>query len=166
MIIEEGRIDLLGKIFARQLGHRHFLGMAVAFVRLVALIEPEWNPAHFVFHGDDLELGITLEYTAEDDIEQRVFDLACLLRADAEAMNAMAGLAVHTRPEAGEDMQMHRQIEILRGGPETLVVIRGKWQFFVRHLPDHCADNAGLLAALHLRDSMIDIEHGDQRDAV
>ena len=85
---------------------------------------------------------------------------------DPVALDAVAGLPMHAVAEAGQNMQVHGQIEILRRGPETLVMFRCKRQARMWHLPDHGADPPAFLAALHLGDGMIDVEHGDQRDTV
>src|SRR5690606_1202916 len=107
----------------------------------------------------DFELGVAFQYAREDHVEKRVLDLARLAHADAIALDTMARLAVHAVAEAGENMEMHRKLEILRRRPETLVMLGGKGQARVRHLPDHRADDALLLAALHLGDGVIDIVH-------
>src|SRR5262249_56170551 len=63
-----------------------------------------------------------------------------------------------------QDVQIDRQVEILRGGPELVVVRRGKRQLCGRYLPDDRAAHAGFAAALQLFDGAADVlhrQHGD-----
>ena len=69
----------------------------MAFESFIALPQPEWNPADFVFHRNDLQLRITFERSGKHNIKQRVLDFARLLHADAITVDPMPGLPMHTR---------------------------------------------------------------------
>src|SRR5690242_21847883 len=104
MVVKKRRINLLGEIFAWQFAHGHFFRMAMALVGLIALVEPERDPADFIFNRHDLEPRIPFQDTRKDHIEKRVFDFSRLLHADTVTIDAVAGLTIHTRAEAGENM--------------------------------------------------------------
>src|SRR5439155_12802307 len=108
-----------------------------------------------------------LQYAGENHVKQRVLDFSGLLHADAVAVDTVTGLTVHAVAEAGQDVQVNRQTEVLRRRPKSLIMIRGKRKFRVRHLPDHRADDSSrVFAALHFSDGMVNVVHGKQRDAV
>ena len=60
---------------------------------------------------------------------------------------------------------MNRQVEILGCRPKPFIVIRGKRQSSDGAPAKSWCRPSPLFAALHFGDGMIDIEHGDQRDA-
>ena len=159
VVVENGGVDLPVKILARQFIDADLLAMTMALEILIALAEPERHPADFILHGNNLQFGIAFQHAGEDDIEKRVLDLAVLLHADAIALNAMAGLAVHAVAEPGENMKMNGQVKVLRGGPKTLVVFRSRREFGVRHLLNHATNHSGLFGPFHLRDRVVDVVH-------
>src|ERR1043166_6380374 len=166
MIVKERRVHLAVKIFTGQLLHRHLLCMAMAAESLIALPEPEWHPTDFVFNGDDFQIGIAFEYASKNNVKKRILDLSGLLDTDPIPADAVGGLPVHTGAKTRKNVKMNRQLEILRGGPKALVMFRGERQLFMRHLPNHRADYACLLAALHLGDGIVNVINGNERDAV
>ena len=64
---------------------------------------------------------------------------------------------------AGEDVQVHRKLEVRRRRPELLVVVRVKRQVRVRRLPDERTLEALLGATLEFLHSVVDVVHGDGR---
>ena len=103
----------------------------------------------------------------EDEIEDRVDDLL-ELQVDAAAVRLDAGALVTEHrllviAVAGEDVQMHRHLEILGRRPELLVVVGPERQVRVRRLPDERALEPRLGAALQFLDRLVDVVHGDGR---
>ncbi len=166
-VVKKSRVNLLGEILARQLAHLDFFRVAMAFVSLCRTCPTRTASSPSSFSTETIfSLGITFEHTGKNHFEQRVFDFAGLLHADAVAFDAVAGLAVHAVAETGQDVQMHRQVEILRRRPEALIMIRGERQTSdAAPARSSCRRCPCFLAAFHLGDGVIDVVHGDQRDA-
>src|SRR5262245_10348369 len=142
-VVEKRGVDLVMEIFAGLFFDGQALALgAMPFEVVVPLSQDKRNPAKLVLDENDLELGETLEHTridqfveAVDRLEQFHVNAVGLLskagRGISEAKGTGSAVAV-----AAQDVQVDRHVEILRGGPELVVVRRRKRQLGRRDLPD------------------------------
>ena len=75
VIVEEAGEDLIFDKAARIARERRRILFLEAIVIVVPLLKHPRHPAAFVFHRDDLELGISFENAVEDELEERVGDI-------------------------------------------------------------------------------------------
>jgi len=128
-VVEESRVDLVVEVFTGEFldGQALALG-AMAFEVVVPLLQDKRNPAKLVLDEDDLELGETLEHTgidqfveAVDRLEQFHVNAVGLLGETGWGISEAEGTASAVAVPA-QDVQVDRQAEILRGGPELVIM--------------------------------------------
>src|SRR5215831_4640869 len=102
------------------------------FEVVVPLFQDKRNPAKLVLDENDPELGETLEHTRIDQFHVNAVGLLSKAGCGiSEAKGTGSAVAV-----AAQDVQVDRHVEILRSGPELVVVRRRKRQLGRRYLPD------------------------------
>src|SRR5713226_1905845 len=163
---EERRVDLVPEILAWILADGRRIHATESSVIVIPLLQHEGQPADFVFHGDEFQAGVAVQYAVEDHFKKRVGYVPELqVNAAAVTFDALSAVLVHLVAMAGQDVQVNRHIELLRRGPELIVVFRVKGQARMRHLPNDGASEAGFFAAFQLFYRCIDVVHGDGGDA-
>src|SRR5215813_2008868 len=142
-IVEKSGIDLVVEVFARDFFDGQALSLrAMPFEIIVPLLQNKRNPAKLVLDEDNLEPGETLEHTGIDQFVEAV-DRLEQFHVNAVGLLGAAGCGISEAEGTGsavavpaQDVQIDRQVEILRGGPELVVVRRRKRQLGRRDLPD------------------------------
>src|SRR5262245_39532935 len=128
-VVEESRVDLVVEVFAGTFFDGQALALgAMSFEVVVPLLQDKWNPAKLVLDQDDLELRETLEHTGIDQfvetvdrLEQFHVNAVCLLSEAGCCISEAEGTASAVAVPA-QDVQVDRQAEILRGGPELVIM--------------------------------------------
>src|SRR4029453_10139531 len=128
-VVEKGGVDLVVEVFAGEFFDGQALALgAMPFEVVVPLFQDKRDPAKLVLDEDDLELGETLEDTGIDQLVEAV-DRLEQFHVNAVGFLGEAGCGISeaegTAPAVAmpaQDVQVHRYVEILRGGPELVIM--------------------------------------------
>src|SRR6266852_4527024 len=128
-VVEESGVDLVVEVFAGEFFDGQALALgAMPFEVVVPLFQDKRNPAKLVLDEDDLELGETLEYAgidqfveAVDRLEQFHVNAVGFLGETGCGISEAEGTASAVAVPA-QDVQVDRQVEILRGGPKLVIM--------------------------------------------
>src|ERR671930_303018 len=100
----------------------------MAFEVVVPLLQNKRNPAKLIFDEDDLQLGKTLEHAGIDQFVEAV-DRLEQFHVNAIGLLGEAGCGISEAEGAAaavdvpaQDVQVDRHVEILRGGPELVIM--------------------------------------------
>src|SRR4029077_1953454 len=128
-VIEESGVDLVVEVFAGKFFDGQTLALgAMPFEVVVPLFQDKRNPAKLILHQDDLELGKTLEHTGIDQFVEAVDRLeqfhvnAVGLLGEARCSVSQAERTGSTVAVPAQDVQVDRQVEILRSCPELVIM--------------------------------------------
>src|SRR5262245_28936435 len=145
-IVEETGIDLVADKLAWVLRDRRRILLPEAVVIVVPLLNDPGQPAAFVLDRHDFELRISLEDAVKAQLEEAIGDVhEFKINTAAVTFDAFSFLILVVAV-AGQNVQAHGRIQILRRGPELIIVAGMEWQIRMRGLPDNGAFEAGFVA--------------------
>src|SRR4249920_2310782 len=134
-IVEEAGIDLVMHKLARVLRDRRRILLPEAVVVIIPLLNDPGQPAAFVLYRHDSELRISLEDAVKDQLEEAIGDVHELeVHAAAVTLDPFSFLILVVAV-AGQDVQAYGRIQVLRRGPEFIIVAGMKWQIRMGRLP-------------------------------
>src|SRR4029453_4614069 len=167
-VAEKRPIDLTVKIFAGIFRNRRRIHFFESVVIVIPLLQHERHPTDLVFNADESKFGISLHDSKEDQFKKRIDDfLELQIHAAPIGLDARSLIPEHSFlvvAMSGEDMQIHRHVEILGSRPELIVMFRMKRQVRMRRLPDDRSLKAGLRATLQLLYRPVDVINRDRSD--
>src|SRR5687767_3912892 len=128
-VIEESRVDLVVEVFTGKFFDEQPLPLgAKAFEVVVPLLQDKRNPAQLVFDEHNFEFRKTFEHTGIDQVIEAI-DRLGQFRVDAIVLGGHSGGGIAkaegtaaTVAVPTQDVQVDRDLEILRGSPELVVM--------------------------------------------
>src|SRR4030095_3087067 len=134
-IVEETGIDLVADKLAWVFRNRRRILLAEAVVIVVPLLNDPGQPTAFVLDRHDFEFRISLEDAVNAQREAAIGDVH-EFKIDTAAVTFDAfSFLILVVAVAGQNVQAHGRIQILRRGPELIIVAGMEWSIRVMWLP-------------------------------